>query len=92
MATTFLEPGGDADFGFNLWSSTVGSPTVVSDFIHGSHQKSIKFAPNAGQKVVSANAVLADAGTRMSFWWYVNARPTNGDATVIQFQTSEVAN
>lgn len=88
MATTFLEPGGDADFGFNLWSTTVGPPTIVTDIVHGTHVKSIKFAPGAGQKVVTPNSVLADAGSRLSFYVYVNAVPTGGDATIMQFQTS----
>ena len=48
MAVTFLEPGGDADFlvgttnGF--WNGAGGTvPTVGTDFVHGSHKKSIKY-------------------------------------------------
>ena len=82
MATTFLEPGGDADFlvgttnGF--WGSVNGQATAVAtDFVHGGHIKSIKYAANTSQVAVTPAATLADAGSRISFYIYLVALPIN---------------
>lgn len=79
MATIFAEPGGDADFlvatttGF--WSSTTGTPAVATDFVHGNHIKSIKPAVGS-QSFMTKGGVLTDAGTRISFYLYLNALPS----------------
>lgn len=88
MATTLLEPGGDADFGTSLWSNgNVGGgvtpPAVATDFVHGTHTKSIKFNSNS----VGASAVLADAGSRSSFWLYFNALPAATATIMVNVQT-----
>lgn len=75
MATTFLEPGGDATFDFTLWRG-VSDATIVSDIVHGSHLRSIKILPNDFCDVVTPTNVVSDAGGRISFWVYVVARPT----------------
>lgn len=91
MSTKFLEPGGDADFligttnGF--WTTITGSPVVATDFVHGSHVKSIKYAVNAST-TVQKNAVLADAGSRISFYIYFNALP-NATASPVIVQKSD---
>ena len=78
MATTFLEPGGDADFqtpvgGTNyFWSTISGTVSLATDFVHGNHQKSIKFRP-ANSDVLSCPAGYVSAGTRLSFYLYINA-------------------
>ena len=80
MATKFLEPGGDADFlvgttnGF--WKSTIGSPTIVTDFVHGSHLKSIKYRPGNQDVVTTKDGVLADAGSRFSIYIYLVTLPS----------------
>lgn len=85
MATTFLEPGGDADFAVagttGFWNSPFGniSGTIATDFVHGSHIKSIKYAPNTSQKVTSPS-VLADAGSRISMYIYLVALPSSTTA------------
>ena len=73
MAVTFLEPGGDADFlvgqSTGFWNQVFGS-SIATDFVHGGHIKSIKHAGN--QYVRTAASVLADAGSRISFYLYIN--------------------
>lgn len=71
MAVKFLEPGGDADFGVGttngFWSFVNGAAAVATDFVHGGHQKSIKYRPNAAADYVQLNNIMADAGRRISF-------------------------
>lgn len=81
MATTFLEPGGDADFllgttnGF--WQNFgLGAPTLVTDFVHGTHAKSIKYAHGGGDIVRAKNGVVAQAGSRISLYVYIVTRPS----------------
>ena len=82
MATKFLEPGGDATFNVatttagGFWKPGAGTPATATDFVHGNHQKSIKYAVNAQTYVQTPDAVLADAGTRISCYIYLNALPT----------------
>lgn len=77
MATKFLEPGGDADFlvasvnGF--WTANNNLCVVATDFVHGTHQKSIKYPVNVSA-FVQTNGT-ADAGTRISMYIYLNALP-----------------
>lgn len=87
MATTFLEPGGDADFGIILWPAKGGgtAPTAVSDFVHGAHLRSIKFAPGAFSYLVGSGFVT-DAGGRVSLWIYLNALPTTTTAGLFQLE------
>lgn len=82
MATTFLEPGGDATFNVaepihgGLWSAVIsagGTPTIGTDFIHGGHLKSIKYAKDGN--FVQAN-FLATAGSRVSVYFYFNSLPS----------------
>lgn len=80
MAVTFLEPGGDANFtnpatNLEFWSNRNGSPTIVSDFVHGTHVKSIKFGTNSFF-AVTKNSVLSGSGSRTSAYIYINALPT----------------
>lgn len=80
MATVFLEPGGDADFlvgttnGF--WRATSGTPAVATDFVHGTHQRSIKYRPNNPDMVKTGLAIIADAGGRISLYVYLVALPS----------------
>lgn len=92
MATTFLEPGGDADFlvgttnGF--WGSLIGAPAIATDFIHGNHIKSIKYNPGGGgDSVTTLGSVLSDAGSRISLYIYIVALPTAID-TIISLRNS----
>lgn len=73
--TTFLEPGGDADFGIGLWPNVVGSPTVATDFVHGGHIKSIQFPANIQNYLLASNKA-SDAGGRVDKWVYFNTLPT----------------
>jgi hypothetical protein len=89
MATTFLEPGGDADFlvgttnGF--WNVNTGPVVVATDFVHGSHIKSLKYTASASQYYVQKNNVLSDTGTRVSAYFYFNALP-NATSNIIYFK------
>lgn len=83
MATTFLEPGGDADFAVanpnGFWKGIAGSPAVATDFVHGTHVKSIQYPVNAINNVRTANlasGILADAGSRISIYIYLNVLPS----------------
>jgi hypothetical protein len=77
-ATKFLEPGGDADFaeaGTNgFWKGSAGGATVVTDFVHGTHVKSLKFLSLGG--IQTANGTIANAGARFSVYVYINTLPT----------------
>lgn len=77
MATIFLEPGGDADFNNLLWPGLENTGTAVAvatDFVHGGHVKSLKYAHN-GTSSVTATTFFADAGGRISHWFYWNTLP-----------------
>ncbi len=77
MATKFLEPGGDADFAVattnGFWSAVTGSAAIATDFVHGAHIKSFSFGTN-GQ--LQRNTIMADAGTRVSFYLYIETLPS----------------
>lgn len=81
MAATYLEPGGDSTFGIDLWTSDSGIAAVATDFVHGSHVKSIKYRPSNQDRLASPAGSLADAGGRFSFWLYIVTLP-NATATI----------
>lgn len=89
----FAEPGGDADFlvgttnGF--WDSLSGTPTIVTDFVHTPHIKSIKYAPNITQVCKTVAGSIADTGTRISFYVYFNVLPTTGDSSICRLFKSD---
>jgi hypothetical protein len=91
MATTFLEPGGDADFlvgttnGF--WGIINAAPSIATDFVHGGHQKSIKYRTGNFDIVKTIAGVARDAGTRISFYIYINALP-NATGKFFQLTTA----
>ncbi len=85
MAVTFLEPGGDLDISGNavitstggLWGfkSTFGL-TESSTILHGRHKSSYRPVTGSTRYVASPNGVVADAGTRISMWLFINAQST----------------
>lgn len=77
MATKFLEPGGDADFGIGLWTVDSGTPAIATDFVHGGHIKSIKYRPGATVDQVKNIGIITDAGGRASLYIYLNVLPTS---------------
>lgn len=88
MAVTFLEPGGDADFLLNIangfWGSTASGASIATDFVHGGHIKSVKYAVGGyGGWVSSKSGSASDAGTRVSFYAYFNALPAASTATIL---------
>lgn len=92
MATKFLEPGGDADFlvgttnGF--WNSIAGTPAVATDFVNGSHLRSIKYRPANGDVVRTIDGSFAPAGGRYSLYVYFVAIPTTATTGVVAITTS----
>lgn len=88
MATKFLEPGGDADFAVNIstangfWGAFANG-TIATDFVHGTHVKSIRCAPGGFNRLFTPPGVAADAGTRVSFYLYLVALPS-ADAMILQ--------
>lgn len=92
MATTFLEPGGDATFNVatttngGFWDSIGDGPTIATDFVHGAHIKSIRIRPSKIDRVTK-NTVLQDSGARISFYLYIVALP-NAVATLFSANTS----
>ena len=75
MNVIFLEPGGDSTFDTGLFHA-VGGPSVVTDFVHGNHLKSLKFSTSVNNVYVTVPNALVDAGNRFSAWFYVNAYPS----------------
>lgn len=79
--TKFMEPGGDATFNVatevngGFWSQVNETPAVVTDFVHGTHIKSIKYRPNVGDWQVTPAGVVSDSGSRISFYIYLVALP-----------------
>lgn len=95
MPTKFLEPGGDANFlvasgvaapPASFWSGLNGTPAVATDFVHGNHQNSIKFRPSNTDRV-ERTGILADAGTRISFYIYFVALP-GAEAVILDCEDS----
>lgn len=88
MATTFLEPGGDATFnvtGVNsggYWSGVTNISGVATDFVHTPHLKSIPFTVNT-TSTVAKTGILADAGSRISIYVYLNVLPTTTAAILV---------
>lgn len=93
MATVFLEPGGDSDFAVNtttfspgtgtgFWDTIGGAPAVATDFVNGTHIKSIKYRPNQGDNVNTAIGTLADTGTRISMYIYIVAQGTGTKSAI----------
>lgn len=83
MATTFLEPGGDAVFDVQnnggtgqFWDTVSAGVSIATDFVHGKHVKSLKFLHAAGACSVIKRGILASAGSRSSFYIYINAYPS----------------
>lgn len=95
VVTKFLEPGGDATFnvatttGGGFWLTSFGAATIASDFVHGSHQRSIKLLSTAGGGVQTQVGVCSDSGTRISLYVYIAALPT-ADDFLFSIQSSSV--
>jgi hypothetical protein len=91
MATKFLEPGGDADFavatGNGFWQAGATDAVIATDFVHGSHVKSIRYQTNVTTTATTPVGVLADAGNRISVYIYISVLP-NADSPLLQVQTS----
>lgn len=89
MATTFLEPGGDADFAIastnGFWGSAGGN--VVTDFVHGNHVKSLRIAPSVNSNATTNSGILADTGSRISIYFYFVALPTT-NTSILRLLTS----
>lgn len=85
--TTFLEPGGDANFGFGLWGTTYISPAIVTDHVNGTHVKSIQFRANNADQV-QATGVLQDSGSRVSFYIYLVALPSGSPSVPVLFNVT----
>lgn len=77
-----LDPGGSATYDFSLWpGGTSGSPTVVSDIVHG-QPRSLRAVPSAtpnywlDDTVGGSHPLVKDSGTRLSWYMYIAAFPT----------------
>jgi len=85
MATTFAEPGSDATFGTEFYTSTElgGDSTVVSDtsqFRTGTRSiKCTSDSANNGNARARIDGVMADAGTRVSAGMRFTDFPTAGN-------------
>lgn len=94
MATKFLEPGGDATFdllGVNsFWTQTSGTAAIATDFVHGAHIKSIKYAPGTTDAIRTGNGVVSDAGGRFSVYIYLNVLPS-ATSSLFSIRTANAA-
>src|ERR1035437_8104933 len=86
MAVTFLEPSGDADFANGIGASNnfwgTGFGTTATDFVHGSHVKSIAYATTGSSALGSKTFVLNATGNRISVYFYINVLP-NATAPIL---------
>jgi len=81
MAVIFIASGGDETFDTGLLGNGGGTPSAVSDFVHGSHLRSIKVRPGQGDialplKNLSPN-VITGAGSSFSVYIYLNVLPSS---------------
>ena len=84
VATTFMEAGTDATFGFQFYSSTVG--TVASDTAQvRTGPRSAKFTTGAAGQNAQAKqtAILADAGRRINFAVRITNLPTGATTAIL---------
>lgn len=94
MTVKFINAGTDENFAgaastLGFWAITTGTlPTSNSTTPHGGHPRSLKFAANAIGRVVTGVATLADAGSRISVYFYCDTLPTG---TISIFQLSSNA-
>lgn len=88
MATKYLEPGGDATFNTGLWPFIAVAPAIATDFVHGTHVKSIRLRPSTADQVGHQGSIIADAGGRVSFWIYLAALPAVSPDVPIIFNNS----
>lgn len=74
MAVTFLDPGGDADFGTSFSDAIGGAtaPILVTDFVHGSHLRSYRIRPSNAD-AITRDGTIADSGARIGFYIYIVA-------------------
>ena len=86
MAIKFIDPGGDATFDFKLYTG-VGTGTVSTDYLHGNHVKSYKWTNSQGYAYKSA--VVADAGGRISAYFYFTDWPASANGFVGIEQTAD---
>lgn len=82
MATKFIEPGGDADFGIALWTSIGGASAVATDFVNGAHIKSIKYRPAQADTLQSPFTIFSASAGRINIWIYLVALP-NATAAIL---------
>lgn len=87
MAVKFIQSGGDSTFDVSQWQSVAGAAAVASDFVHGSHLRSIKYRPG-NQDIVGKAATAADAGGRISVYLYLAALPSSTDSILNVTQTA----
>lgn len=73
MAATFIE--GDGGAILSSWG-LVGGANTATDFLHGTRQRSIKYAPNTSQYIVTPGGIVANTGGIFSEWFYFVALPT----------------
>lgn len=92
MATKFIEPGGDATFDTSLWTVFTGTPTIATDFVHGSHINSIQTSTHGVNDVLASIATVADAGGRYSLYLYVKTLPSATSSIASLKSTADVAN
>lgn len=87
MGTIFLESGGDATQDFSFWSSTAGTVAIDST-VSFTGPCSIKVMANGANGSVTKNAVMADAGRRLSFRFRGDNTVTSGNGGILLIATS----
>ena len=87
VQTKFLEPGGDADFAVattnGFWGTLTNAPYIATDFVHGSHLRSIGYRPSFQDLVHTPTTALLSAGSRFSFYGYFDVLPATSTATFV---------
>lgn len=87
MATKFLEPGSSATFDFSLFSSISGATVTSDSSVVFTGPRSIRFHTTL-LSYVNKNAILADAGRRISFRFRFDTLPASTSAQVLSCATS----
>lgn len=94
IVTTFLEPGTDATQDLSFFVSTAGTVASATDQVH-TGTSALKFSTGAGPSVATAttaNSILADSGSQISWWFFFDVLPASDSTPFVIVRNSTPSN